>query len=208
MGIKAILLSLFLIMTPIMVKQETLILLLDMSDSMSSYSLTVQFTAYANVLDDMRGKLRNTRIIAVAFGRHPVLISDGNVGNAVDVFTYLSDPENRSTFVIDRSGTCIMSAMKSVEKLVPSMQHPIVMDISGDGLENCENGIRDLSRKFLYDYGIIINSLPIAGQDSPLFKFYDEQVTTGLTIPALTIDNFEKALYVKLNLEIAMLGIK
>lgn len=175
---------------------------------MSAYSLTVQFTAYANVLDDMRGKLRNTRIVAIAFGREPVIVSDGNVDDAIKVFTYLTDSQNRGKLVIDRSGTCIKLAMEYVERMIPDMEHPIVMDISGDGLENCEKGIRDLSRKFLYDYGVIINSLPIAGYDSPLFQFYDNEVTTGLTIPALTIDNFEKALYVKLNLEIAMLGIK
>jgi len=106
------------------------------------------------------------------------------------------------------SGMLRMIADKVVTQ-IPATPHRIVIDVSGDGKDNCnrEEPV-DAVRDELVDSGVIINGLPILeGDDGPALEgWYRDYVMGGtgaFVLPANGYEDFERAIRAKFVIEIS-----
>ena len=202
---------------------QTLVLANDVSQSMNSTSLDTQFQAYATLLaGPLHHQLVGQRVVVVLFGNSAATVSNGDVDDAVAAFAALADPAIRSAVINDafnwtppsgpsavgraiagpRDSTCVGVALKFIHKLSVDLPPPIVVDISGDGADNCYDDTVAVAKAMLED-DIVINSLPMGNDD--VAAWYKENVTTGFQISASGVNDFEAALFEKLMGEVAML---
>lgn len=109
--------------------------------------------------------------------------------------------------------TCMSGMMRMIaDKVVtqiPATPNRIVVDVSGDGKDNCnrEESI-DVVRDELVDLGVIINGLPILeGDDGPSLEgWYADHVIGGpgaFVLPAKGFGDFERAIRQKFVNEIS-----
>lgn len=223
----ALLLSLF----GVSAQAQSLVLINDVSDSMNASSLDTQFQAYATLLaGPMRHQLEGQHVEVIIFGKDAATVSSGSVDDAIAAFILLSKHDTRTALINDvfswpaisteqgsgpnarggmgpRSQTCVGGVLNYVRKLVPTLPAPIIVDISGDGKDNC--GLASLPKTMSQDLlaaGVVINSLPMGSND--VAAWYEANVTTGFQITAWSADEFEEALYEKLMTEISMLTEK
>ncbi len=106
------------------------------------------------------------------------------------------------------SGMLRMIADKVVTQ-IPATPHRIVIDVSGDGKDNCnrEEPV-DAVRDELVNSGVIINGLPILeGDDGPALEgWYRDYVMGGtgaFVLPANGYEDFERAIRAKFVIEIS-----
>lgn len=214
--LKSTLTALSLVLASSSVEAKTLVLAVDMSGSMTTQSLNTQMSAYATHLSDpfMRNMLTEYDVEIILFaGRAYRMPTDGSVESAADAFTLLSTMEGRINYLQSLAqplyglNTCVSEALKKVIEIEPELSRPIVVDISGDGANNCtgqsNEDVKMLSQQ-LYSMDILINGLPMGPPDSPVVEFYEDMLVTGFTVVAENIWSFETALYQKLYTEIAI----
>lgn len=222
----ALLLSLF----GFTAQAQTLVLVNDVSQSMNSASLDTQFQAYATLLaGPLRWSLEGQRVVVVIFGDDAATVSNGSLDEAIAAFTALGSYETRNDLINEvfptsspsddsyggpnrgaagaRSKTCVGGVLNHVREMVPELPAPVIVDISGDGVDNC--GSTTLPKQMaqaLLDQDVIINSLPMGSNE--VAAWYQANVTTGFQITAWSVAEFEQALYEKLMAEVAMLDLQ
>lgn len=209
---------------------QTLVLVNDVSQSMNSTSLDTQFQAYATLLaGPLRWSLEGQRVVVVIFGHDAATVSNGSLDDAIAAFTALANAETRNVIINEyfpkpppsedsyggpngdaagaRSQTCVGGVLNHVRKMVPELPAPVIVDISGDGKDNCgSTALPKQMAQTLLDQDVIINSLPMGSED--VAAWYQANVTTGFQITAWSVSEFEEALYSKLMTEVAMLGLQ
>lgn len=109
--------------------------------------------------------------------------------------------------------TCLSGMMRMIaDKVVtqiPATPNRIVVDVSGDGKDNCNpNEPTETVRDELVDSGVIINGLPILeGADGPeLEDWYRDHVVGGtgaFVLPAEGFEDFGRAIRQKFVIEIS-----
>lgn len=212
---KTILLILTLIFAPAVVKaQGTLILLIDVSSSLTINELDTQLDSYAEVLTSIP-YLRDVNVEIILFDDDPLHLSSGD---PIAGAGFLDD--HPRTQAQHRGLTCMNQALKYIEALIPTVPQPVVLDISGDGEANCDDdyihgGAHDPLHETLdriEQTGTIVNTLYFADQFRPEDNFerqvnFYESLTrnAGFSMDVLELAEFELALYNKIALEIAAL---
>ena len=125
------LLLLFLLFVPMQSNaQGTLVLVVDLSVSISDENKQLQMDSYATAMDWIT-PLEHMNIEVIIFGKKSYHISSGSRQNAATAFRISQD--------IDRSSTCLHQALEYVELMYDTLPRPVIIDISGDGEENCDS---------------------------------------------------------------------
>ena len=80
----------------------------------------------------------------------------------------------------------------------------LVIDISGDGKENVDNGLLSAMRAAASERAVEINGLAILTPDTPeIDRYYSQQVVNGFVLPVDEVGDFQNALKRKLFYEVA-----
>jgi Ca-activated chloride channel family protein len=185
---------------------DWLVLLVDVSESIDAHEYRLQHQAYVNVLQDgdIGRLLEGARIAIVEFTTAPQV-----------VVAWTDDPRQAAVAYAGHTGsirgpgpgslTGIARALGLALDLLEGKEGRKVIDISGDGPDNVDwfAGVwsqRDRAREL----GIEINGLAIPTPEEPAIDiYYAENVVTGfLEISRENVD-FERALWTKMNIEIA-----
>lgn len=158
------LLLLFFLFVPVQATaQSTLVLVIDLSISISDENKQLQMDSYATAMDWIT-PLEHMNIEVIVFGKQAYHISSGSRQNAATAFRINQD--------IDRSSTCLYRALEYVELMYDTLPQPVIIDISGDGEENCDPNEKTyalLDRLALK--GAIVNTLMIPLDTSPMLKW-------------------------------------
>lgn len=144
----------------------TLVLVVDLSASISQEDVKLQMESYATAMEWIT-PLEQFNIEAIIFGKKTYHISSGSRQNAARAFRI-----NQS---IDRSSTCLHKALSYVEGIYDSLPQPVIIDISGDGEENCDYSgyTHDLLDR-LEVKGAIVNTLMIPANKESMMMYMDE----------------------------------
>lgn len=217
--LKYILIILFLIIpTRLHALEGSLVLVVDLSASISQENVELQMQSYATAMEWIT-PLEYLNIEAIIFGKKTYHISSGSRQNAARAFRI-----NQS---IDRSSTCLHQALSYVESIYDTLPQPVIIDISGDGEENCDHSdyTHDLLDR-LEAKGAIINTLMIpVNKESMMiymdestfnkkqidFKNYYQSLIRGQGAFSMYIENFydfEEAIIRKIIKEISFLDTK
>lgn len=213
------LLALFFLFSGPIYANGTVVLLVDVSQSLSIPQINLQMEAYASALLEI-DTLEHVNIEVITFSNRPNHIASGSRETASIAFSSYSQGTDTT-----RGATCINSALEYVEQIFHTLPAPVVIDISGDGESNCpeEDGklIPTLDR--LEQLGVQINTLyvtnahlqnlPYIGStiksDDNLRSFYESMTRNfGFTMTAASFEDFEDVLIRKLSLEVAYLDIR
>lgn len=191
--------------------QGTIVLLVDVSSSMSNANVDLQYNSYAKVLTELTF-LERVHFEVITFHSWPEIISSGSNTAAAAAFTTQTEIDEGA-----RGATCLLSALEIVKQRLPDLPKPVVVDISGDGEPNCSQ-TQDLYRSLdeLAAMGVVVNTLfirtityPYTPQDlsSPTPEQLFQLMTRngGFSITAKGWMDFEAALFEKLVAEVAML---
>lgn len=159
---------LFLITLPTQIKalEGSLVLVVDLSASISEENVELQMESYATAMEWIT-PLEYLNIESIIFGKKTYHISSGSRQNAARAFRI-----NQS---IDRSSTCLHQALSYVESIYDTLPQPVIIDISGDGEENCDYSgyTHDLLDR-LEAKGAIINTLMIPVNEESMMIYMDE----------------------------------
>lgn len=189
----------------------TLILLVDMSDSIDPNELEYQMNSYVSVLSSLYG-LSSFRYEIITFaGNYSHVVQNGSIDDALTFFNDYQRPGG--------DATCLGGPFHLILDLIDELPEPIIIDITGDGPHNCQNiqGRTDnitlknlhLLIDEIYIRNVIINTLYI-GQETNFnvdhYREFSEMMRGGFALNANSFLNFEYALFEKLAREIAMLN--
>lgn len=187
----------------------TIILLIDVSSSIDETQMRLQIDGYLNAVTHI-STLQYVNLEVILFGTEPEHISSGNSKQAAAAFATLEilPPAHRGA-------TCLTDALKYVEKLLPELPQPVILDISGDGEANCMNNhfleptldriaAADVRVNTLY---VNNDTMQISGPDAmnPQLFYRNLVRNNGFAIVANNFDDFELALWEKLVLEVSQL---
>lgn len=191
----------------------TVVLLIDESSSLDITEMELQYSSYERAMTGVGG-MYAVDVVVIGFSQGPRLLSMGSNLEAQAVFAALNAGAGDFDDV-DRGSTCLSAGLALTESLLPDLRHPVVVDISGDGEANCEG--RD-NIPFILDrmasQGVQVNTLYIAQGDPAIMgpdaveglPFYQSlQRNDGFTLTATGFEDFERALFEKLVLELAYL---
>lgn len=157
--------ALFFAASPAM-SNGTLVLLVDMSQSISEEDVNLQLESYAAAMEWIT-PLEHINIEVILFAKEYKHISSGSRDAAAYAF--------RNPGSIDRSSTCLHEALVYVNSIYELLPKPVIIDISGDGEDNCgideyaiHRVLDDLEQK-----GATINTLMIPVGDG-VFRFLSD----------------------------------
>lgn len=199
----------------------TIILGIDVSSSIDDIELEIQYSAYQQGLREI-GALQYSDIEVITFDTFPNRIYSGN-----DNFEAADHLEATPRLPSEIRGvTCLTRLFKFVyEEVLPTAKHPIVLDISGDGANNCNNAsitpdMHDHYLNLLVDAGVRINGLLImtsminntderrsdTSYSEEVYSYY-KYITksNGFVVISRSMEDIIDSLYQKLNMEIAYL---
>jgi len=201
----------------------TIVLVVDISNSLSPAELEIQYSSYAEVLRSIP-YLDGVNIEVVLFEENVHHVSSGSAQAAAAVFDEL--PRSSTD---ERGITCLNQALQYVDLMLPTLPQPVIVDISGDGDANCDgyhpsghHGPLHATLDDLADQGVVVNTLfmidetfdyeeAIGVEEYTEFmqlptQFYESlRRNNGFSITAEGIMKFEEALFRKLSLELAQL---
>jgi hypothetical protein len=186
----------------------TVILLVDISSSISTEQMKLQMDSYASVLQFV-ASVRNKRVVPIVFSVESEVLSNGTYTDAINAFaSYPILPPSM------RGHTCLSSALIRVERMLPDLPTPIVLDISGDGEANCSTSasIPDILNRMAEDYNVQVNTLYIENNlpnTADSIKGYDyyRSLTrnSGFIMSVESFMDFELSLFEKLVMEVSWL---
>lgn len=187
----------------------TIILLVDISSSISVDNLNLQMDSYASAMEQM-SSLHNVNIEVIVFHDDFEHISTGSRDLAANAFR--NYPRLPSEF---RGLTCMVNALYYIETLVESLPPPIILDISGDGEANCAGSIYlHESLDYIADKGVRVNTLLIHGgaifdpKSNPYENYKRMTRNNGFSLAVKNFYDFENSLFEKLTLEVSQLQEK
>lgn len=192
---------------------KTMVLLIDMSDSIDNNEANFQIDAYENVFQTLTG-LQYFKYEIIEYGYNfQYSLSNASWNDALTYFQNWNRTQNGTT--------CMYNPLKTVLDNFSNYEQPVIIDITGDGVHNCTaiNGhsIEDVYMVLdqLEALGAQINVLYI-GQvsgimtvqdDDKLFKLFEQMVRGGgFSLRAENYLTFEYALFEKLALEMSYLN--
>jgi hypothetical protein len=200
----------------------TLVLAVDVSDSVDSGRYRLQMDGIARAFEDRQ--IQST-IIGGPHGALAVALVEWADKPRLSIpWTVITDVAGAQAFAarvraMPRAGgqfTCMSQALEMIEaKVLPFAPLPairIIIDVSGDGHDNCnpERPI-DAVRDDLVAAGVTINGLPIleGEEGATLEPWYRAHVIGGafpFLVPADGFEDFQRAMRQKFLLEISGLG--
>ncbi len=198
-----------------------LVLAVDVSESVDAARFTLQMDGIASALEArevqasiLSGPHQSMLIALVQWSNRPALSLP---------WTLLTSPDDVQRFAVrvrhlrraSNGFTCMSVALRSVaDKLLTQLPVPadrIVVDVSGDGQENCNpQETTDQVRDELASTGVTINGLPILEGDeaTTLEAWYQDHVIGGpnaFLVPAESFDDFDRAIRRKFVTEISFM---
>jgi hypothetical protein len=187
--------------------QGTVILLVDVSSSINEEQMVLQIDSYSNALNGVAA-IRSKDVVAITFSATPKIISNGDYLDAQNAF------QNYNILPAELRGhTCLSGALRLIEEIAPSLQQPVVLDISGDGEANCEGSpdIQNILDGLLDNHGFQINTLFIrndilSGSEREILSqvFYQSMVRGGgFSMVVESFFDFEVSLFEKLQFELS-----
>ena len=185
---------------------DWLLLLVDASGSIDAAEYALQHEAYVRVLRDPEivALLAGARVAIVEFAENPLLVVDWTADPHAAAAAYAAHRRAVETPGPD-STTGIARALAAALALLDGRSGRKVIDISGDGPDNVDWvgpvwSQRDIARQV----GIEINGLAIPTPEEPeIDRYYAENVITGFLKISREHVDFERALWLKMSLEIA-----
>jgi len=221
--LKSILLATMLIFmaTPVAAK-GTLALLIDMSNSVNHEEMALQIGAYEQALSEMIW-LDDTRFEVITYATEiEHRVKNGTRADAIKFFSNFQERTDRPPGQI----TCIYKAAKQIEAIYSSLPKPVIVDITGDGGDNCGDesrmvdGFPDVKKRehpsdifdriAATDWSFRVNTLFI-GDPERSFNVHEEFIdfsmseTNGFSMSVRNFYDFEYALFEKLILETSFL---
>lgn len=124
----------------------SLVLLVDLSRSISDEHTELQLESYATAMEWIT-PLDQFNVEVVIFGKNHQHVSSGTRYDAAKAF--------RKDLNLDRSSTCLYDALSYVRDIFYTLPQPVIIDISGDGEENCNTNFQQT-----YD---LLDSLQLMG---------------------------------------------
>lgn len=201
----SILSKLFLVLLlsffPVVTQAQSLVLIVDSSDSMDVLEKRYQAESYVTALSDLT-TLDNHRVDVILFAneyRH--VVENGTRQDAIQFF---------SNWVGPAGTTCIHAAIGRVLEIYDDLPPPVIIDITGDGKQSCSGKDPKSELQLGYmldelrDRGAKINTL-FLGDDMYEYQFFSAMQRNGFSLLARDYIEFELALYEKLILELMML---
>lgn len=201
------LISILFILFTTQLSAGTLLLLVDFSQSIELKDKQFQLNSYQKALTDpyLLPSLQNTYIEVILFSDGSQIIASGS---GEKLSTELLEFTLKNVKIYSTT-TCLANALIKIHKRLEEFIKPVVIDVSGDGQDNCSH-IDDLAnvRNQLEESGVIINTLPIVTVENPeMIIWYETNVQThsGFTIPVTSYDSFYESLFEKLMSEISFI---
>ncbi len=196
-----------------------LVLAVDVSESVDSSRFTLQMAGIAAAFEApevqgavLAGSHHAMLIALVQWSNHPSLsIPWTLLTSPADVHAFAA--QVRRLRRTEKGFTCMSVALRSIaDKLLTQIPVPadrIVVDVSGDGAENCNpRETTDEVRDDLVSTGVTVNGLPILEGDEAetLEAWYRAHVIGGdgsFLVPAHGFEDFEQAMHRKFVTEIS-----
>jgi hypothetical protein len=182
---------------------DWLVLVVDRSKSIDDHELALQRRAYIRLLSDpsVVSALGDARIAIVEFDTRPeIVVGWTDAAGAARAYRAKA-PDGL------RGQTGIGGALSTALALLTGKSGRLVIDISGDGKENVDNGLLSDMRAAADEQSIEINGLAILNGDTPeIDRYYVQEVVNGFVVPVERADDFERALKRKLFYEVAGTG--
>jgi Protein of unknown function (DUF1194) len=193
-----------------------LVLAVDVSGSVDAGRYALQMNGIANAFED-----RTAQILGGPHGAMLVaLVEWANKPTLSVPWTLLTSREDvrrfadtvRHTPRAENGFTCMASALRNIaDKLLTRLPVPaerLVVDVSGDGADNCNRASVDSVRDDLVAADVTVNGLPILEGDeaATLEDWYRTHVIGGpdsFLIPAHGSADFERAIRRKFEVEIS-----
>jgi hypothetical protein len=196
-------------------KANTLVLVLDMSGSVTPQMQQLQIDSYAATLYDIRGLLGSTYIEVIGFGSRPELFASGRVLDVVEQlqnFKGIDESDRDDPFALIwqsfDSATCIGLVFDYIIQRYPSYTGKVMIDFSADGKDNCGVPPVQVQTKanILTSFGATINVLPIPFDGEPDIVSYLETYVMSPDGFSIVFDgtlSIEEAIYNKVSLEVS-----
>jgi hypothetical protein len=195
-----------------------LVLAVDVSGSVSSERFALQMEGIARAFEDS-----GVQSAIMSGPRHAIFVTLVEWSNRATVsvpWTLITDAEDARTFATkvrrapraDSQFTCMATALQLAgNKVLPFLPVPAtrrIIDVSGDGRDNCNQRPVDQVRDELVAAGITINGLPILEGDeaASLAPWYHDHVIGGpgaFLLPAASFKDFGRAMRDKFIVEIS-----
>lgn len=186
--------------------QGTLILLVDMSSSVDNSEMQYQMESYVSVLSTLYGLDQYRYEVFFYAGKYSHVVQNGDLDTAINAFREWRRPSG--------GATCIDGPITHILNILPELPPPVVIDITGDGVHNCESPMGsmpytelEIYLDRLQSYGVVINTLYIGNSDDEPFEYlpFSTMMRNGFSLTVTDYMRFELALFDKLAREIAML---
>lgn len=196
-----------------------LVLAVDVSGSVNAERYALQMEGIARAFEDrevqktiLSGPHRSMFVTLVEWSNKPYVTIPWAL------ITDSSDAENIASQIrhaprSDNQFTCMSNALRAIQdKVLPFLPAPaqrVVIDVSGDGHDNCNPAVRiDAVRDELVANGATINGLPILEGDEAdtLEQWYRDHVIGGssaFVAPAYGFRDFQRAIRRKFVFEIS-----
>jgi hypothetical protein len=196
-----------------------LVVSVDVSNSVDAHRYKLQMEGIAKALEDpevlraiLNGPQGGILFSMVTWADRPrVAVPWTKISSAADAAAVAKIV--RALPRLDGEFTCLSKMLRSVaDKVVPQIPGKpfrIIVDVSGDGQENCNpEEPLDVVRNELAASGVTINGLPILeGDEGPTLKgWYEENVKAGpgsFVLPANGYGDFGRAIRQKFVIEIS-----
>jgi hypothetical protein len=182
---------------------DWLVLVVDRSKSIDDRELALQRSAYVRLLSD-------ANVISALDGAHVAIVEFDTRSEIVVDWT---DPATAARLYGGkrpdglRGQTGIGAALTTALALLAGKGGRLVVDISGDGKENVDNGLLSAMRAAASERAVEINGLAILTPDTPeIDRYYSQQVVNGFVLPVDEVGDFQNALKRKLFYEVAGSG--
>jgi hypothetical protein len=187
---------------------DWLVLVVDASASIDSDEYRLQHQAYVNVLQDpeIGILLEGARIAIVEFATAPELVVEWSADPRHAALTY-GEHSRRIVGPGPSSTTGIARALGLALDMLEGKAGRKVIDISGDGPDNVDWIAAVWSqRERARELQVEINGLAIPTPEDPTIDiYYAEHVITGFLEISREHVDFERSLWMKMNIEIANL---
>lgn len=196
------------------VLHTSLVFLIDGSGSVDSYEWQAQVNGYVAVLsqDAVQQTLEGVEVAVVFYGEDAAVACGW--GTAQETALCLLESDRG---LINNSGTCPSAALELTHSLLAVTETPRkVVDVSGDGVENCFNNYDFNSTatmptparhrdRLIRDYDAEINALAIINDNPDLAAYYEREIISelGFVIELAAYEDFVQALRAKIILEVA-----
>lgn len=187
------------------VLHTSLVLLIDVSASVSHEEWRIQRNAYAYVLGQraVQHALEGAQVTVILYSDVSRVVCPW--GTAAATAECMLEVDRHDSVMAN--GTCPGEAFRRADQVLHNSEPPrVVVDLSGDGRENCDHAPLSMWRQTLLErYDAEINGLAITNADPFLDQYYRDEVIAnpGFVVAIAAYQDFVRALRAKILLEVA-----